>query len=43
MPTTPTPTVHRVLDVSTTHLPRHLGTDGLAEVEGVVADELPYG
>jgi hypothetical protein len=43
MPTTPTTTVHRVLDVSTTHLPRRLGTDGLAAVDGVVADELPYG
>lgn len=35
--------VRRFLDLSTGHLPQHLGTSGLNGVDGVTAYEMPYG
>ena len=35
--------VGRFLDLSTQHLPEHLGSHGLSGQDGVIAYELPYG
>lgn len=37
------PTILRVLDLSTRHLPEHLAQTGLNAFDGVIADELAYG
>jgi len=35
--------VRRLLDLSTAHLPEHLGSHGLSTHDGVIAYELPHG
>lgn len=35
--------VRRFLDLSTAHLPKHLGIHGLSRQDGVIADHLTYG
>ena len=37
------PPVRRLLDLSTAHLPQHLGSDGLSAADGVTAYQLAYG